>query len=73
MHPTELVSRRRRLRVTQAQLAAYLGVDVSTVARWEQGRRAIPGMVRPLLHLAEQLPVSEWTAAVEDATASRNA
>lgn len=66
MHPTELVSRRRRLRVTQAQLAAYLGVTKSTVWRWESGRAAPPPMVQQLLRLADQMPVDVWAQAVRE-------
>jgi transcriptional regulator with XRE-family HTH domain len=39
---------RKALELTQAALARSLGVDKSTVARWEQGQREIP----PYLHLA---------------------
>jgi DNA-binding transcriptional regulator YiaG len=37
MTPTALRALRRRLRVTQARLAAEIGVAPNTVARWERG------------------------------------
>ncbi len=40
----ELQMRRLRINLTQAALAERMGVTVTTVARWEQGQRAIPRM-----------------------------
>jgi non-specific serine/threonine protein kinase len=47
MEPAELRVRRRQLSLTQAQLAAKLGVAANTVARWERGATAIsnPGLL----------------------------
>lgn len=42
MIATELKSRRRQLTLTQAALAARLGVAVTTVSRWETGETPIP-------------------------------
>jgi DNA-binding transcriptional regulator YiaG len=40
---------RRRLRLTQAALAAKLGVHTLTVSRWETGAHPIPQMVALLI------------------------
>jgi excisionase family DNA binding protein len=48
MPPAELKQRRHAMGMSQAQLAAALGVDPNTVGSWEAGRNAIP----PYLHLA---------------------
>ena len=42
MQPTELRTIRQRLHLTQAGLAARLGVAGPTVNRWERGTRKIP-------------------------------
>lgn len=42
MRPEQLVSRRKQMDLTQAELAARLEVDVMTISRWERGERAIP-------------------------------
>ncbi len=46
--PAELRAIRRKLNLTQAQLAAALHVTANTIARWEQGVHA----VGPLAELA---------------------
>jgi transcriptional regulator with XRE-family HTH domain len=48
MTPTELQAWRKQAGLTQAGLAALLGVAANTVNRWEHGDRSIP----PFLHLA---------------------
>ena len=48
MNPIELKSWRQKWELTQAGLAAALGVRNMAVARWEWGARRIP----PFLHLA---------------------
>ncbi len=50
MDAAELRDRRRRLGMSQRQLAAELGVAATTVARWERGERAIGNAV--LMRLA---------------------
>ena len=41
MTKEQLRKRRKRMGITQAELAARLGVTVTTVARWEIGDRGI--------------------------------
>jgi DNA-binding transcriptional regulator YiaG len=48
MDGDDLKRKRRELRMTQAELAATLRVNVSTVSRWERNLRSIP----PHLELA---------------------
>jgi len=42
---------RRRLRLTQAELAARVGVHKLTVSRWESGRGGVPEPTARLLAL----------------------
>ncbi len=55
MTPREVKQLRERLGMTQQQLAVALDVTVTTVARWEQGARAVgPLATLALSHLAQQ-------------------
>lgn len=49
MDVAELKACRGELGLTQVALAAKLGVSVSAVTHWEQGRRGVPGPVVRLL------------------------
>jgi DNA-binding transcriptional regulator YiaG len=63
MTPHDVQTIRRRLRMTQRELALALGVTVTTVARWEQGARAVTSLVAASLgrlvkeHGMDQLPL----------------
>lgn len=46
MTPKQLKRERTSLAMSQAELAAALGVDTITVSRWERGVQPIPAMVR---------------------------
>lgn len=48
MKSVEISSQRKTLGLSQAKLAALLGVDVMTVNRWEMGKQSPP----PYLHYA---------------------
>jgi DNA-binding transcriptional regulator YiaG len=55
MTPVHVKALRRRLGWTQRELAAALQVTTTTVARWEQGARAVTPMAAAYLtHLAKQ-------------------
>lgn len=55
MTATALKRLRSKLRLSQAELAAEIGVHQTTVQRWETGERPVPGPAKRLLsQLAEQ-------------------
>ncbi len=56
MKPATLRQLRRRLGLSQAKLAALIGVTSNTVARWERGEL---GMKRTTARLI-QLVTAEW-------------
>ncbi len=58
MLPETLIKRRGQLRLTQAELAAKMGVTVTTISRWETGSRAIPKMAETLLRFIESEPLT---------------
>jgi len=47
---------RKRLEKSQAEFALMLGVSVSTLQNWEQGRRRPEGPARALLKVAAENP-----------------
>ncbi len=49
LSPTEVRFLRKQMDLTQADLAARLGCDTQTVARWEKGTTALPGPEEKLL------------------------
>jgi DNA-binding transcriptional regulator YiaG len=53
--PEQLKRIRGRLKMTQVQLAAALGVRQETVARWEIGSRGIPEPTARLIQL-----IAKW-------------
>jgi putative transcriptional regulator len=53
-NPAEIRHLRERLNVSQAVLAAYIGVGRDTVAHWEQGVAKPRGPALKLLNLAEK-------------------
>ncbi len=60
MTAAQLRTIRKRLGLTQVQLAAELGVDANTVARWEQGTRGISEPVAKLIQvLASSSPMGK--------------
>jgi len=53
--PEQLKRIRGRLKMTQVQLAAALGVRQETVARWEIGSRGIPEPTARLIVVIERI------------------
>ncbi|MBI4728057.1 MAG: helix-turn-helix domain-containing protein [Acidobacteria bacterium] len=47
---------RRRLGLSQSEFALLIGVSISTLQNWEQGRRQPEGPARALLRIAETHP-----------------
>lgn len=54
MSPSQIVAVRERTGVSQAVMAAYLNVAVSTVSQWERGERHPAGAALKLLHVVRQ-------------------
>jgi putative transcriptional regulator len=55
-NPVEVKAIRRRLHVSQVQFATLIGVSVSTLRNWEQGRTYPEGAARVLLKVAAHRP-----------------
>ena len=47
---------RKKLALSQAAFAGFMGVSVRTIQDWEQGRREPSGPAKSLLRIAEQYP-----------------
>lgn len=47
---------RRKYHLSQAKFASLLGISVSTLRNWEQGRRKPEGAARVLLKVADRHP-----------------
>ena len=54
--PVDIKAVRRKLRRTQSEFALMIGVSVSTLRNWEQGRRRPDGPARALLKVATENP-----------------
>jgi putative transcriptional regulator len=54
MSPDEIVAVRERTGISQAVLAAFMNVAVSTVSQWERGERHPTGAALKLLHVVRQ-------------------
>src|SRR5262249_26832884 len=55
VRPQEVERRRRRLGLTQLELAKWLGVTESSVSLWEAGKRRPRGPAHRLLRLIDEL------------------
>ena len=49
---------RHRFKLSQSKFAILLGVNVSTLRKWEQGQRKPMGPARKLLHIALTHPMA---------------
>ena len=56
--PADVKAIRLRLRKSQSEFAMMIGVSVSTLRNWEQGRRSPEGPARALLKVAAENPQS---------------
>jgi putative transcriptional regulator len=54
LSPAEIAEVRRRSGVSQAVLAAFMNVAVSTVSQWERGERQPTGAALKLLHVVKR-------------------
>ena len=54
--PMDVKAIRRRLGKSQSEFARMIGVSVSTLQNWEQGRRRPEGPARALLKVAAENP-----------------
>src|SRR5947209_879275 len=64
--PVDVKSIRRRLGKSQAEFAHMIGVSVSTLQNWEQGRRRPEGPARALLKVAAANPEAVSAALAEE-------
>jgi putative transcriptional regulator len=53
LSPTQIVRLRERAGVSQAVLAGFLNVGVTTVSQWERGARRPTGTALKLLHVVK--------------------
>jgi putative transcriptional regulator len=56
--PEDVRAIRKRLGKSQSEFALMIGVSVSTLQNWEQGRRVPVGPARALLRVAAKNPVA---------------
>jgi len=54
--PADIKGIRLRLKKSQSEFAVMIGVSVSTLQNWEQGRRSPEGPARALLKIAAEKP-----------------
>jgi putative transcriptional regulator len=52
--PAQIVSIRRKFKLSQAALASIFNISPSTVRKWEQGQKKPAGASRKLLDLIER-------------------
>ena len=58
--PLDINAIREKLHKSQAEFARMLGVSVSTLQNWEQGRRKPEGPAKALLPVASKTPRPLW-------------
>jgi putative transcriptional regulator len=54
--PADIKAVRAKLRASQGEFAAMIGVSVATLRNWEQGRRVPDGPALALLRVASKSP-----------------
>lgn len=58
--PLDVRELRERYDLSQAELAALLGISVDTLQNWEQGRRQPVGPAKVLLQVVAKHPDAVW-------------
>jgi len=56
LKPTDIKTVRRKLSLSQSEFALMIGVSLSTLQKWEQGRRRPEGPAKALLKVAASNP-----------------
>ena len=56
--PADIKAVRKKLRVSQSEFALMIGVNLSTLRNWEQGRRVPDGPALALLRVAAKNPIA---------------
>ena len=56
LKPTDIKTVRKKLKLSQSEFALMIGVSVSTLQNWEQGRRHPEGPAQALLKVAASNP-----------------
>ena len=64
--PADVKSIRNQLKKSQSEFALMIGVSISTLQNWEQGRRQPEGPARALLRVAAKNPKAVAEALAED-------
>ena len=54
--PADIKAIRKKLNKSQSEFALMIGVSISTLQNWEQGRRQPEGPARALLKVATEKP-----------------
>ena len=54
--PADIKGIRQKLKKSQSEFAMMIGVSISTLQNWEQGRRRPDGPARALLKIAAEKP-----------------
>lgn len=60
IEPMDIKELRGRFDLSQSEFAGLLGISLSTLQNWEQGRRKPRGAARVLLLVAEKHPEALW-------------
>ena len=61
---------RANYKLSQSEFAALMGISVSTLRNWEQGRRTPEGSARVLLQVAAKHPEVIWDVVKVKSTAA---
>jgi putative transcriptional regulator len=68
MDKVDIKTIREGYQLSQSQFASLLGISVSTLRNWEQGRRVPEGPARVLLQVVAKHPDAVWDVVRPDAS-----